>query len=83
VFSISDNEEADTMDTPISLTTQQVDLINSSLERALAIAELLVTCGPMENTIEDTPSHGSLTVVFQMVVEELVKIEEALKSSGK
>ena len=69
------------MDTPISLTTEQVDIINTSLERALSISELLVDCGPMERTGGELPSRGSLTVVFQMVVEELGKIEEVMKTA--
>ena len=32
---------------------------------------------------ESLPSLGSLTVVFQMVVEELSKIDEVLKSAGE
>ena len=69
------------MDTPIPLTTEQVDIINTSLERALSISELLVDCGPMERTGGELPSRGSLTVVFQMVVEELGKIEEVMKTA--
>ncbi len=69
------------MDTPISLTTKQVDVINTSLEKALSLSELLVDCGPMEKTGGELPSRGSLTVVFQMVVEELGKIEEVMKTA--
>ena len=68
------------MGTNISLSTQQVDIINSSLERAISIADLLVDCGPMEKLSGELPSKGSLTVVFQMVVEELSKIDEVMKT---
>ena len=71
------------MDTPISLTTQQVDIINTSLERSLSIAELLVDCGPMEKTGGELPSQGSLTAVFQIMVEELGKIGEVMESAKK
>ena len=69
------------MDTPISLSTQQVDIINSSLERALSISELLVDCGPADKEDWNLLSRGSLTVVFQMVVEELSKIDEVMKTA--
>ena len=62
------------MDTPVSLTTEQVDTIDTSLERALSIASLLVDCGPVEKLDGELPSPGSLTAVFQMMVEELGKI---------
>jgi hypothetical protein len=58
------------MDTPISLTTLQVNIINTSLERSLSIAELLVDCGPMEKLL----SQGSLTAVFSIMEEELGKL---------
>ncbi len=62
------------MNTSVSLTTEQVDTIDTSLERALGIASLLVDCGPVEKHDGDLPSPGSLTAVFQMIVEELGKI---------
>ena len=68
------------MDKPFSLTNQQVDIVNMSLEKAMAISELLVDCGPMERTGGELPSRGSLTVVFQMVVDELGKITEVMQA---
>ena len=62
-----------TMHNPVSLTTEQVDTIDASLKKALAIADLLVQCGPHEQYRGEVASPGSLTAVFQMIVDALGK----------
>ena len=57
-------EEECTTSDPVSLTTEQVDAIDNSLERAMAVLDLLVGCGPDEIPWKEMPSPGSLTVLF-------------------
>lgn len=70
------------MNHPISLTAEQVDIINSSLERATAVLDLLVGCGPDEMPRKDMPESASLTVLFQMTMDELNKIEGVMQVVG-
>lgn len=70
------------MGNPVSLTPEQVDIINNSLDRAMAVSDLLVGCGPDKIPRKDMPAPGSLTVLFQMVVDELTKIEAVMLEAG-
>ncbi|MBF0311627.1 MAG: hypothetical protein HQL56_19115 [Magnetococcales bacterium] len=69
------------MDAPHSLTLQQVDTINLSLSKALAVARMVAECGSAARPAPDEqPSAASLFVVMQVIVEELEKIEEVMVS---
>ena len=69
------------MDDPHSLTLQQVDTINLSLSKALAVARMVADCGSAARPApDDEPPAASLFVVMQVIVEELEKIEEVMAS---
>ncbi|MBF0604538.1 MAG: hypothetical protein HQL07_12710 [Nitrospirae bacterium] len=69
------------MDDPRSLTLQQVDTINLSLSKALAVARMVAECGTAARPDpDDKPPAASLFMVMQVIVEELEKIEEVMAS---
>lgn len=61
-----------------SMTLQQVDTINLSLAKAVAVAQMVAECGGNNRPVPDDPPPGSLFVVMQVVVEELEKITEIM-----
>ena len=62
------------MNDTFSLTLQQMDVINLSLDKARAIAQMVAECGGKRKPGEDEPTPASLFVVMQVVVEELQQI---------
>ena len=74
------------MNAPFSLTLEQVDTINLSLARAMAIVQMLAECGPDRRREPDEPSPASLFVVMQVVQDELELVQdvmEALRKEGQ
>ncbi len=67
------------MNNTISLTLEQIDTINLSLEKALAVAQMVAECGGKRRPGEDEPTPASLFVVMQVVVEELQQIAEVMR----
>lgn len=68
------------MNETFSLSLQQVDTINLSLSKALAVARMVADCGTAARPApDDDPPAASLFVVMQVIVEELEKIEEAMQ----
>ena len=68
------------MPTPFSLTLEQVDAINLSLSRSLAVAQMVAGCGAERQKDPDTPPVASLFVVMQVIVEELGKIKAVMQA---
>lgn len=69
------------MDERYSLSLPQVDAINLSLSKALAVARMVAECGTASRPApDDEPPAASLFVVMQVIVEELEKIEEAMQT---
>ena len=67
------------MNETFSLTLQQVDTINLSLDKALAIAQMVAECGSDRRPASDEPPPASLFVVMQVVVEELGRVGDIMK----
>ncbi|MEO5365376.1 MAG: hypothetical protein H7831_03280 [Magnetococcus sp. WYHC-3] len=63
---------------PFSLTLEQVDTINLSLARAMAIVQMLAECGPERRREPDEPTPASLFVVMQVVQDELERVQEVM-----
>lgn len=68
------------MDENFSLTLQQVDTINLSLSKAMAVARVVGECSDKKRTSPDDPPPASLYVVMLVVLDELEKIDEVMKS---
>ncbi|MBF0179948.1 MAG: hypothetical protein HQM03_18260 [Magnetococcales bacterium] len=69
------------MDNQHALTLQQIDTINLSLDKTLAVARMVAECGTAARPAqEDTPPAASLFTVMQVIVDELEKIDEVMKS---
>ncbi|MBF0127615.1 MAG: hypothetical protein HQM02_10440 [Magnetococcales bacterium] len=71
------------MDQPFFLTLQQVDTINGSLDKAMAVAQMVAECGGERHSVPTNPSPPSLFMVMQVIVDELEKIEEVMKERGR
>ena len=67
------------MNDTVSLTLEQIDTINLSLEKALAVARMVAECGGKRKPGEDEPTPASLFVVMSVVVEELQQIAEVMR----
>ena len=67
------------MNDTVSLTLEQIDTINLSLEKALAVAQMVAECGGKRQLGEDEPTPASLFVVMQVVVDELQQIAEVMR----
>ena len=67
------------MNKTFSLTLQQVDTINLSLAKAIAVAQMVAECGGKHRLVPDGPPPASLFVVMQVVVEELEKVVDVIK----
>ncbi|NGZ28924.1 MAG: hypothetical protein G8345_18800 [Magnetococcales bacterium] len=63
-----------------ALTLQQVDVINLSLSKAMAVARVVAECSDKHRESPDDPPPASLYVVMLVVLDELEKIEEVMKS---
>ncbi|GAB0056130.1 hypothetical protein SIID45300_00435 [Candidatus Magnetaquicoccaceae bacterium FCR-1] len=69
------------MDSTHSLSLQQVDTINLSLDKSLAVARMVAECGSAARPApDDLPPVASLFMVMQVIVDELEKIEEVMSS---
>ncbi|MEO5347890.1 MAG: hypothetical protein H7834_16150 [Magnetococcus sp. YQC-9] len=67
------------MDSKYSLTLQQVDTINLSLDKTMAVARMVAECGTAARPAQDDmPPIASLFMVMQVIVDELEKIEEVM-----
>ena len=69
------------MNDTVSLTLEQIDTINLSLEKALAVARMVAECGGKRTPGEEEPTPASLYVVMSVVVEELQQIAEVMKGT--
>ena len=67
------------MNETFALTLQQVDAINLSLDKALAISQMVAECGANRRLAPGEPPPASLFVVMQVVVEELGRIGDVMK----
>ena len=70
------------MNTPFTLTLEQVDTINLSLAKAMAITQMVAECGGERHPGQDELPHASLFVVMQVIEEELEKVVEMMTSIG-
>lgn len=66
------------MPPPFALTLEQVDTINLSLARALAIVQMLAECGSERRREPDEPTPASLFVVMQVIQDELERVQEVM-----
>ena len=71
------------MDSSLSLTIDQVDIIDRSLNKAMALARVLANCGPGQRPVSDPPEAVDVFLVMQLMVEELSKIHEITKKLGR
>jgi hypothetical protein len=71
------------MDENFSLTLQDVDIINLSLSKAIAVCQMVAECGGERRSSPDDPPPASLYVVMQVILEELEKIDEVMKAHIK
>ena len=71
------------MDNGISLTLDQLDTINRSLNKAMAVAEVLAHCGPGKRLVPEAPNATDVFLVMQVVLEEMEKIWEITRKLGK
>jgi len=71
------------MNAPLSITLEQVDIINRSLERLMAIAQIMADCGPEKRPLPDAPATGSIFIVMLVMIEELEKIWEITTPLGQ
>ena len=67
------------MDQSFTITLQQVDTINLSLEKAMAIAQMVAECGNVRHQTPDHLPSASLFAVMQVVIDELEKIGAVMK----
>ena len=67
------------MNNTVSLTLEQIDSINLSLEKALAVAQMVAECGGKRKPGEDEPTPASLFVVMSVVVDELGQIADVMR----
>ena len=64
----------------ISLTLEQLNILNLSHAKATALSEMMADCGSDRRTGPDAPSTDALFVVIQILFEELEKIGKVLES---
>ena len=69
------------MNETFSLTITQMDAVNLSLSKAMAVAQMVAECGGNRRQVPDEPPPASLFVVMQVVVEELGKIVAVMQAA--
>ena len=70
------------MDNAISLSLDQLDTINRSLNKAMAVAEVLAHCGPGKRLVPEAPNETDVFLVMQVVLEEMEVIWAITKELG-
>ncbi|MBF0370485.1 MAG: hypothetical protein HQL52_13615 [Magnetococcales bacterium] len=70
------------MDNTIPITLDQLDAINRSLNKAMAVSRVLANCGPGKRPMTDPPEAVDLFLVMQMVLEEMEGIWTITKKLG-
>ena len=70
------------MEPSLSLTLEQLDTINRSLNKSMAVAQVLANCGPERRPVPESPEAVDVFLVMQMVLEELEKIREITRVLG-
>ncbi len=71
------------MESSLSLTLDQVDIIDRSLNKAMALARVLANCGPGQRPMSEPPEAVDVFLVMQVMVDELGKIREITKELGR
>ena len=57
------------MDPSLSISLEQVDTINRSLEKVMAIVQVMTFCSSEKRPEQNLPETGSIFMVMQMVVK--------------
>ncbi len=70
------------MISPYSLTPDQVDVIDRSLNKSMALARVLAEYAPGGHVGAVAPDHGDIFLVMQVLLEELEKIQEITRGFG-
>ncbi|MBF0448828.1 MAG: hypothetical protein HQL67_11560 [Magnetococcales bacterium] len=70
------------MDNTVSLTMDQLDTINRSINKAMAVAQILANCGSGTRHEPEQPDATDLFLVMQVVLEEMEKVWEITKTLG-
>ncbi|MBF0448984.1 MAG: hypothetical protein HQL67_12345 [Magnetococcales bacterium] len=70
------------MDSKVSLTLDQLDTINRSLNKSTAIVQVMADCSAGKRHELDSTEAVNIFLVMQVVVEELDKIWAITKKLG-
>ncbi|MBF0589175.1 MAG: hypothetical protein HQL53_08610 [Magnetococcales bacterium] len=68
------------MGSSTELTLEQIDIINLSLAKVTAIAEVMAGCGQVKRPDPSIPTTDSIFVVMQVMVDELDTIRQVMQS---
>jgi hypothetical protein len=70
------------MDNTVSLTLDQLDTINRSINKAMAVAQVLAHCGADKRSVPEPPDSTDIFLVMQVVLEEMDKVWEITRKLG-
>ena len=71
------------MEPSLSLTLEQIDTIDQSLNKTMAMVRVLANCGPGKRPVPEPPEAVDVFLVMQVVLEELEKIREITRGLGR
>ncbi len=71
------------MEPTLSLTLEQVDGINRSLNHTMALSRVLANCSTGERPGSEPPEPLDIFLVMQVMLEELEKIRAITRGLGK
>ncbi len=66
-----------------SLNPDQLETINQNLEKSMALARMLASCAPERTPVCDPPLAKDVSLVMQVMLEELEPIREIIHGLGK
>ena len=70
------------MDNTVSLTLGQLDTINRSINKAMAVAQVLAHCGADKRSVSESLDSTDVFLVMQVVLEDMDKVWEITKKLG-
>ena len=71
------------MESSLTITLDQLDLINRSLNKAMAVVSVLAHCGSGEQSVSEAPESEDVFLTMQIVLEELEKIWGITQKLGR
>lgn len=63
------------MNDAVTLTVDQIDAVDRSLNKAMAAIRVLANCGHAKRPIPEPPEAVDMFLMMQMVLEELEKVQ--------